>query len=766
MTSTLIPSLKELNLSGGKGEDDAGLVDITNEFFDITSKIKYSQIIKSNNFSLLQGTHALELLNPRLDTYLMEKVRFSITDTKLNLSSTCAVVANQLKALTCWLGQNVSLPNSILSCEYIAQILKSYSETNDLTNILNSASGDVWKQVVMKFSILLICCVRLILNLALKSQIYEEEDLNTSTMNLNWLFDLSSNDIVKLTLISNKVWAEIENEIDAKDENSSKYLEFIKVSFSVLQTILSLESIYQWNIPLFHISSSSDFIAKFNSKINQLEKVTERLDTIALLDMDSVQVPENCFTLNAQIEFDNQAPPKELQVLTSDWNDCILNLNELFNDTIDILKILKSNNTIEFSEWLKYLETKRNNNSPNEITGLHIVSRIVFFSFINNTESNNEESVFNMKNFKFKDFFWMYLKEFSLKDSKIDNELKLSAISKLRPRNVNLNVVEQLNFYIETIALLWKEVLFLPTLNPSRQRQFKCKELKYWDLRQSETGNLEDYFRSLDFYKSNEKYYPFTFTIIYFKLKTILEIILKSIELNLFKDVRDYLSVYYQLTLISYQLDHQIDNLIAIVKQNNNSNNNYSLTYLAFLKNENNLIYQLAILKSKQFEILTFVGFNQLPKNLIRVKGINEELLFNLQWKQFNTITDPEMMNFKDFKERVKEFKTTFKSIPDFESVLNGEAHEINTSFTKSLNMCNVLITKMKWFDELKNIKMLGFEKLKDELTKSQTDLTNMMKLVKEHKDDHEFTWTHAVQIVQLGRHRYFPGVRVNSTQK
>ncbi|KAG0673097.1 hypothetical protein C6P42_002980, partial [Pichia californica] len=528
MTS-LIPSLESFKISNDNQ------VDITDEFFNITSKVKYSTIIKSNNFTLLHGTHALEILNPKLDTFLLNNLKFDI-NIELNLKQSTSIISNQLKSLTCWLGQNIGLPNSLLSCEYISQILENYSKFGNLNNFKNLLLKNDWRSIVIKFSILIISITKFILELSIKSQIYEDEDLNTTTMNLDWFFLLNNNDIFKITMISNKTWLNLKNSLNNNDDEEIKYFNFIKDSFQILQTLLSLDSILQWKIPLFKLNenNSIDFLNKYNNKLLQLEKIIEILNKIDLLNLDLIKPPIGCFNLNSQIKFDNQSPPKELKIIESNWNDCILNLTQLFNDLIDILKIFKSKNIIEFIEWLKYLENKRNNSDLNEINGLHIVSRILFFSMINQNNNNNNNNsdlnsnfVFNINNLTFKDLFWNYIKEFALNNSKIDKEIQ---------NNKNTEIFQQIDYYLDAVSLFWKESLFLPTLNPSRQRQFKCKELKYWNMRQIETGSLEDYFSNLNFYKSNEKFYPLTFIIIYFKLKSIQQIILKSIELNLFKD--------------------------------------------------------------------------------------------------------------------------------------------------------------------------------------------------------------------------------------
>lgn len=744
--SELVPPLEDLDINR-KRQD---FVDITDKFFELTNEIQYSHIVKSKEFPLLHGTHALEILNPRLDTFLLEEVIYDISDSanELTLEETTAIIGNLLKSLTSWMGQNVSIPNSILSCEYISQILEIYTKDISLERVLTKFKSGSLNEIIIKFSILLISTVRFILALAMKSQIYEEEDLNTSTMNLNWLYELSPNEIIKHSLVSPKTWKSIQENVEENDDIKTKHISLLKNAFTILQSINSLESIYQWDINLFHLKSSHDLTSKLGNKLTQLENVVEKLNEFESIDIDGIHVPRNCFNANSQIKFDNQAPPKVLPVVSSSWSDCTLNLIQLFNDCSDVLKTVQASNSLEFMEWLKYLENKRNNNDANEINGLHIFSRVLFFSFINsNNQQQEQDFVFRDKNLRFKDLFYSYMKELLLDGSKIDLEFQ--------KRIKNVDAMQQIEYYLETVSLLFKESLFLPTLNPSRQRQFKCKELRYWNMRQVETGQLEDYFRQIHFYTPSERYYPLTSVIIFFKLKCILEVILKSIELNLFKDIREYVSVYYQVIVLVYHLNHHLDNMLGIA---NKSKKSKLSLYLLYLKNEYNMIYQLSILKAKGYELMTYLGFYYLPKNLIHQLSNREDLLYNLQWRQFNNITDPEMLSYQDFKSRLQVNEKVYQNdFANYIESLNGEAKLLVGEFNKSFKFLNILLDKLDWFHELKSIKRLDFENLHGEIHKTKTDIENLIRFAKSS----ESIAGHTIKICKLGRHCYFPGFEI-----
>lgn len=720
----IVSSFKDISLNG---ED--GLVDITEVFFKTTSTIPYSKIIKSNNFSLLQGTHALELQNPRLDTFELNLIPYDVSK-NLSLSDATSIIAAQLKALSSWLDDNVSLPTSLLSSEYICNIL--FKTTNNMHVDLHNKN--VYIELVNRHSALLIALVKFIIELAMKSQIYEEEDLNTSTMNLDWFGRLDDNQIKSLTTVDGKIWESLES---SKSEGEQKFVSLIRTSFDMLDSALELKTIFSWEIPLF--KCDGNFQKNLDNTLARLDDVAAQLDVIDLVDVDSLAPPKGSFNTNSQIKFDNQAPPKDLHIFTLEWNECVRNLNNMLNDISDVLKTVKAKNVVQFVEWLRYLENKRNNKNTIEINGLHIISRVLLFSWIrNNSSDESHDLVFNIRNFDFKQLLWRLLLEFSLENTAIDKGLKNGKSS---------DAIEQINYYFESVAQLWKEILFLPTLNPPRQRQFKCKELKYWNMRQIETANLEDYFKQTRFYTAKEPY-PLTQTIMYFKLKSMQEIIIKSVELNLYKDVREYLSVYYQLTLISYQIEIHLDRLINMKKSNKSE-----LFYITYLKNENSLIFQLAIAKSKVFELLTSMGYNTLPKNIINKTPSTEGLMYNLQWKQINCIKDPEMLSFTEFKKRINE-RMDVLNTNSFDQLIINEIKDANSTFMKATTMCNLLINKLNWFDELKGIKMIELEKLKDEMMKTKEDIEMLIKL-KSKKS------LFKLEMKRMNRHKYFPGIKV-----
>lgn len=672
------------------------LVDITDEFFATAAQIPYSTIVKCNNFSLLHGTHALEALNPKLDTFTIPKVQFSI-EQELDLHSATGVFLGLLKSLNGWLTENISISNSILSCEYISRILAAYTKTGSLDEISEqiNESGSQFNLLVYKFCILTISTVKFILELALKSQVYEDEDLNIDEMNLNWLFLLSKNEIFKITTVPLATWKQLE--LDAQSDDERIHLEFMKNSFQLLYTITSLDSILQWKIPVFNVDGTPQFAKTVQNKLKQLSNIPLLVMTdLNSKDFDMTESPKGCFNSNAQRIFDNQAPPKELRVFEISWKDCAQRFTGLFSDMENIIGIVQMKTAIELTHYIQMLSERGGSDS-----GMHVLARILFFLFVNNNtvqDANTNamsNNVLGVEGFTFKRLFYLYMRELAIMNSKIDTEISSASSSR------NVEALQQVDYFLDNLSLLWKETMLLPSLNPARQRQLKCKEMKYWNMRQTELGNLEDYFKEIQFYRSNEKYYPLTSTVILLKLQSSADVIIRSIYVNIFKDVREYVSVYYQLTMITYHLDHHIGNVEQMVKKQGVSD--YSKQYLQFLRHRNRLVQSVAKVMAKYYELLACLGFDSLPRSLFKHSSLNEEMLYKLQWKQFGVLHDPPMLSFTEYKEQLGEVKKLFAEKKAYVRDLNQELTDAETVIAASFAECEKLMMKMKWGDMLRN---------------------------------------------------------------
>ena len=104
------------------------MIDITKEIFASLESITNNKVVKSPYFELLEGTRALEVLNPRLDTGLIELTPEEITFDCSKPQEVNVIINIQTKLLSNlvnWLESN-SLPVTVLSCRYVQTLLVNY----------------------------------------------------------------------------------------------------------------------------------------------------------------------------------------------------------------------------------------------------------------------------------------------------------------------------------------------------------------------------------------------------------------------------------------------------------------------------------------------------------------------------------------------------------------------------------------------------------------------------------------------------------------
>ncbi|CAK9439212.1 uncharacterized protein LODBEIA_P34360 [Lodderomyces beijingensis] len=194
--------------------DDDELVDITQDIFTSLQHIKDNRVVKSRLFELLEGTRALEALNAKLDTGLIdldrEEIVFDCTAPQ-SPQTVAHIQSCLLSQLVNWF-ESESLTVSVLSCRYVSNLLSNYLSSGDCsfgdgrvvghcaTSAREKGQGEEFNQLVvdkvLKTFIRGLCVfIRFMLNLA-RTFLYDEEDIMTRCMNLNFLETVSVQSIV------------------------------------------------------------------------------------------------------------------------------------------------------------------------------------------------------------------------------------------------------------------------------------------------------------------------------------------------------------------------------------------------------------------------------------------------------------------------------------------------------------------------------------------------------------------------------------------
>ena len=185
-------------------------VDITGEFFESVRTIHDNKVVQSPLFNLLEGTRAVEIGNKKLDTGLipLSEIDYNFdTSCPQDVDKVIGIINGLVRLYTSWLN-NSSLPVTVMSCRYVQTLLENYQGSlNDCTfenkrlpkqenYDKNSVEWKLVHKVLNSFILGLVKFVGISLHIAFNT-LYEEEDLTTRNMDLDFLTDIPSEFIVK-----------------------------------------------------------------------------------------------------------------------------------------------------------------------------------------------------------------------------------------------------------------------------------------------------------------------------------------------------------------------------------------------------------------------------------------------------------------------------------------------------------------------------------------------------------------------------------------
>ena len=118
---SLVVDLDNLSLN----DNDTDLLDITSQVDHLCNKLQPKTIIKNPCFDLFQGTHSLEVNNPKLDSFLIplnkDEIEFNCnikhaSDNQQNLIYVTSIADRMVRLIISWLNDYQSLPTTLLIC--------------------------------------------------------------------------------------------------------------------------------------------------------------------------------------------------------------------------------------------------------------------------------------------------------------------------------------------------------------------------------------------------------------------------------------------------------------------------------------------------------------------------------------------------------------------------------------------------------------------------------------------------------------------------
>ncbi|KAG7902390.1 hypothetical protein KL935_001298 [Ogataea polymorpha] len=645
--------------------------DITSDFFAITSAIEYGSIVKSKQFKLLEGTHALEVLNPKLDTALLKpEILHPVVET---LDQAAWVMVRLLGSVCAWLDNN-SLSVSVLSCYFVEQLIQRKPVT-----------GELVERCVAPFVKGVISFVSRVLKLGVAGVIYEEEDLNTQTMDLD--FSVYDGEETVLELQKAVTW------VRSQPESASQQL--------CVDLLLLIEH-------SLHICEITEICVElYENRPQPLSFANDALEILARLAQPETVAfagtlpPVACFSANVQKTLNNRSPPKPLA--HSSFPSSLENFTKLFTDFQFMLNVLSVRDSVELYEFLNIFMSRRQfTTDPDEILGNHVVVRALMQLFL----IRDDRSILGSRRWNISTLLMDVFSKISLQNSKLqsstDEELR-GGLEKL----------------VTQIEPAFYNFLTSISQNPSRQRQFVNKELIIWDSIQVEAENfeLESHTKLQDTFANSElPVMPVSSFVYYLKLTKMAELLFKSIELCLFKDCRELHLGYW---LLANQLDYLVQHLKRLVDINQLRQTQLTALskrikkakgdkkarlreeyetkkqslpqllkmqlYLNMQLTKYQIHKSLAENRAAVLRMLGKQGLMDLPK----LCKASEETLYNLQFKSFQSIGVPQLPSFRDYKEMMKQQKWLSSQLSAEanasyqKGVLKQKSDEINANISR-----------------------------------------------------------------------------------
>ncbi|CAL9732084.1 N-alpha-acetyltransferase 35, NatC auxiliary subunit [Monosporozyma unispora] len=647
---SLHKSLDNLSLNNESTFNNVKLVDITTQLDHFCSKLEPKAIVKEPLFDLFQGTHSLEINNPKLDSYLIpltkEEIEFDCdvkhgATPEEDLKYVASISDRLLRYVVSWLNEYQSLPTTLLSCRYMERLLNIKPSQQQV--YISYETGDpLYDKALASLVIGVSYFATFIKGLLFKRVIYEEEDLNFNFMGIQGFDKLPEQEDVLHALTES-----IEYIFKLYGNNLNDYSTHLINILKAVRCLVKIENV----------------ITKYSNETDYLDKL---IQIATYLDGNELKfdVPMGSFSMSIQKSFSNQFPPK--QVVTPGKN--YLGLTTMAQDIKLILRVAEIDTAVEALQFASFF---------NKLKQRHVLARALFPLFL--VRENGEV----IGKFSLEDFVFSHCMEFSLMSAKIVNEINASdeLNNLLSPR-------------LQECANVLYEFYQNTSQNTARYRQGYNRQLLLWDSAQAQLETVEMTLISNkvhDVVKNNDgseiPLMPYASWVFTMKVIAMIEFVLKGFDLEVYKPFETF-DMYYYTYHLSHQLQACLDKVHQFIVKKIDSIHSMNkkikklkagekkeklkLTYTTIMEEEtpqlqtnkqylNYLLLQCNMNKSLSlFQVLQFAILKSVKlidnKAPLSSKFVKPELIHNLRFKTFSSIGVPELPDYKSFQETLEGF--------------------------------------------------------------------------------------------------------------
>ncbi|SCU95107.1 LADA_0G13520g1_1 [Lachancea dasiensis] len=659
---------------------DKGLVDVTSEFRELASRMVPESVIKAPSFDLFEGTHSLEIDNPKLDSSLLalteKELNFDCTKvygeaTEQKVEFVTAVVDRLCRTIVLWLNDFQTLPTTVLSCRYVAHILCQFTEDPcaDLSSCQLETGDELFDQVLASCVIAVCYFVKFVQTLFKAGVVYEEEDLNCNAMGLNVL------STVQLPTVKSHL------------ARSQKLLEKSYPQAHQLQMLLML---------LMHLVEVYGLLPTYFGSTSQvdhehtLNKLIETSRDLEQFPLPDGTVYQGAFSAVIQKKMSNQFPPRDIILPTGKEYTA---LADMVQDLRFVLSVDQAKTVTEIAQFSRFF---------NRVRPLHVVAR----AFYPLNLMRDDQTV--LAQYTFDEYSQLHLEEFSFCDT------ELYKLLKNEPQTSG--VKQKFQDFLQEISGALFEWYQTSSQNPCRSRQGFNRQLLMWDSLQAqiETYELELESQGIaDQLEDGSSFMPLTTWVFYMKLRAMLDFVLKGFELDVYKPWEFFSMFWYSYYLAQHLentlhrvlnfIEARIDSMVALNKKikklkAGEKKEKLREAYRAgmssqmpvLMKNKDFIKYSLldcsvikilSLAQVFQFAVLKSFGLidNQHPGS---GRFSSPERVHKLRFKTFASIGVPELPSYGSFQQSLQDFVITE---PMFE-----------TKLARSLDFNEVELSKVK----------------------------------------------------------------------
>lgn len=536
------------------------MVDVTDELFASLKSITNNKVVQSPFFDLLEGTRAVEVNNEKLDTGLIP-----LTDADLSFDSSAGQpsglvigVMNRLLVLyLSWINK-WSLSVTVLSCRYVQSLLE-----NNMTNVgkfklVTFVNGRLPKTTtgselriehllvnkVLRSFVAGICkFIGITLEVGL-NVLYEEEDLITRSMDLDFLSKVTTEEIIG-DIDSAIAWITAQSSSDHDFAIMKDYLLIVRGLLSV-QSVLGISVALFQPTPSFDVNFIKELAEDFGKMHQNIKASKDKYE----------KTPEGSFSRFVQLDLNNKSIPSEMHSLPveevyGNFQRMLMGIHQFVVDSYTI------NNFNQLDNYLRY-----NIAYDINVGKLNVVARGLFQLYLIRDDKSIMGSEENLASLAIK-----YMENLTCFDSVLLRPHEWSHSSKSPEPSMSpyLAQYEQLLSDIESGIFLHLTTF---ASNRCRQRQLMNRNILVWDTIQVAAENFEvgiynefgitDPVYLMDGTQrvADEPLLCISSFVYYIKLQTMLEMALSGFELDLYKPFEISQMYWYISYLAQLIIEH------------------------------------------------------------------------------------------------------------------------------------------------------------------------------------------------------------------